>query len=357
MSGSTNNGVSGRLAKLVHLVRDQQWPALALSREENLAWVFGGRFHVNCATVTGIASLVVTSDGAYMVVDNIEQERLVNEEGVVGVNCRTYPWHDPHGRESSWPPLTVTDEQAESRLLWLRCRLDADQEDDAECGGRLLAEALEGACRECQPQESEYVMAARLAARCSERGIEPVVNLVGGEDRALKYRHLMLTDARMGRYGIVSIGGRYRGIVISATRMVHFGTVPAGLRGRYEAVTRVYGAFLDASTVGNTLGQTLAAGQQHYGREGYADEWRFHHQGGVAGYRSREMKAEPQSTFAIAEHQLLAWNPTIRGVKVEDTVLVHKSSRLQWLTRTPDTPTIEVSTANGVWAIADWMIL
>lgn len=30
----------------------------------------------------------------------------------------------------------------------------------------------------------------------------------------------------------------------------------------------------------NTLGQTLAAEQQYYGREGYADEWRFHIKGG-----------------------------------------------------------------------------
>ncbi len=357
MSGSKTSGAASRLVKLQQLVREQQWPALVLSREENLAWVFGGRFHVNGAAPTAIASLVVTSDAAYVVADNIEQERLVNEEGLNGVECRTYPWYDRAGRESWRPPLAVKDEQAESRLLWLRCQLDPDQERAAERGGYLLAEALEAACRACQPQESEYGVAARLAARCLDQGIEPVVNLVGGAERAVKYRHLMPTQAKLGRYGIVSVGGRYQGLVLSATRMVRFGAVPAALRHRYDAVARVYGAFLEASTAGSTLGQILEAGQQRYSQEGYAGEWRFHHQGGVAGYRSREVKAEPQSSFVISNHQMVAWNPTIRGVKVEDTVLVRGGSPVQFFTRTSHTPTVEVTTAQGTWAIADWILL
>ncbi|AEJ40150.1 hypothetical protein TPY_1969 [Sulfobacillus acidophilus TPY] len=50
-----------RLARLQALIRRQGWTGLWITQEPTLAWVFGGRFHVNWATGTGVAALALTA--------------------------------------------------------------------------------------------------------------------------------------------------------------------------------------------------------------------------------------------------------------------------------------------------------
>ena len=59
-----------------------------------------------------------------------------------------------------------------------------------------------------------------------------------------------------------------------------------------------------------------------YEVEGYPTEWQLHHQGGVGGYLPREIRAVPDCDDILLENMFVAWNPTIAGVKAEDTALV-----------------------------------
>ena len=55
---------------------------------------------------------------------------------------------------------------------------------------------------------------------------------------------------------------------------------------------------------------------------GFPDEWRDHHQGGSIGYQPRERVALPGDTTVIEAGMALAWNPSIAGVKAEDTIVI-----------------------------------
>ena len=48
----------------------------------------------------------------------------------------------------------------------------------------------------------------------------------------------------------------------------------------------------------------------------------MHHQGGPAAYEPRESLATPGNAQVVLEGQAYAWNPSITGVKSEDTILV-----------------------------------
>jgi len=68
-------------------------------------------------------------------------------------------------------------------------------------------------------------------------------------------------------------------------------------------------------------GEIFSVIQMAYADNGHANEWQLHHQGGSTGYAGREVFATPESTVRVREGQAFAWNPSITGVKSEDTVL------------------------------------
>ncbi len=66
-----------------------------------------------------------------------------------------------------------------------------------------------------------------------------------------------------------------------------------------------------------------------------------HHQGGPAGYEPREYLAVPGSDELISTGQAYAWNPSIRGTKSEDTILVGEIEN-EIITQIPDWPMIPI---------------
>ena len=78
---------------------------------------------------------------------------------------------------------------------------------------------------------------------------------------------------------------------------------------------------------------------------GFPGDEQMHHQGGPTGYSEREWVAIPEGTETVVNNQVFAWNPSIRGGKVEDTVLL-KDGKIELLTPTPDLPALP-SSANG----------
>jgi antitoxin VapB len=99
----------------------------------------------------------------------------------------------------------------------------------------------------------------------------------------------------------------------------------------------VHADLLAASRPGTTLGTMLDIAQRSYQRQGFPDEWQHHHQGGLAGYEPREVRATPGANYVLEAGQLVAWNPTIRGAKAEETALVTAAGP-RILTRTDGWP-------------------
>jgi antitoxin VapB len=93
------------------------------------------------------------------------------------------------------------------------------------------------------------------------------------------------------------------------------------LRGKQEAVAQVDAAFIAASRPGARIADIFRKGVEAYAKVGYPDEWKLHHQGGLAGYEPREHVATPASSQVVKAGQAFAWNPSITGTKSEDTIL------------------------------------
>jgi antitoxin VapB len=91
----------------------------------------------------------------------------------------------------------------------------------------------------------------------------------------------------------------------------------------------------------------MSAAIEQYGAEGFAEEWRLHHQGGLTGYGGREVFATRGEGHRLEPGQALAWNPSITRVKSEDTVVVGEQGVPEILTSTRAWPQVEVELPGG----------
>ncbi|HSF61433.1 MAG TPA: M24 family metallopeptidase [Gaiellaceae bacterium] len=317
------------------LALDAAAGVLVTSRPADVRWLLCGRGRpVDDSAPRSPYTVALDGERARVLYPDIEDSRVREEEGLdeLGYELVPYPWHQGHGLEES-PSLPDG----------LRIELGDDELARYRVAGAAVANAVRETLFELGPQWTELRAAAELAARAHERGFTTPVVLVGGEDRQRIHRHPLPTEAPLGRHALLAITAEREGLHVSMTRLVSFGRPPHGLEALVHAAAEIDAAYLSGSRPGVTLGDIFAAGSQAYAAQGFPEEWRRHHQGGLTGYRGREVFAVPNESTAVPAKAAVAWNPSLTGgAKSEDTVLV-TAEGIDVITRTPDLGEIETT--------------
>ncbi len=216
-----------------------------------------------------------------------------------------------------------------------------------ELGG-ICARAMDAAIKAVRPGQTEFEIAARLSAEAEGQGVQATVNLIATDERISYYRHPLPTAKKLEKYAMLILCGRKYGLVCSLTRLVHFGQLPDELRRKMEACARVDATFIRSTRPGTTLGDIFSQATATYAATGFPDEWQKHHQGGTSGYEPREYLAVPRSTDRVILGQAYAWNPSITGIKSEDTMIVHPSGA-EFITVTGEWPFLSVNLDDRTW--------
>jgi Xaa-Pro aminopeptidase len=319
--------VTPRRARLLGLLDSAGLRAVVLRRPGNVAWYSGGgRSHIVSTLDSGVAAVVVTADGDSVVTAANEAGRLRAEElggldaawTVVGP---TDPLPLPTGPEVGVDgPLPGCVDVTE-RVAALRVPLLPDEVERYRAVGRAAAEAMTEAARSLAPADTEHDAAAAVAHALRRRGLDPVVLLVAGESRVYAHRHPLPTGAPLGRLAMLVTCARGHGLIANLTR--YAGTFTAAEEETYRRLLAVEAAFLDATVPGAVVGDVVRAGRAAYAANGFDPaEPDRHHQGGPTGYEPRDYLATPSSPARVVAGQAFAWNPSVPGLKVEDTVLV-----------------------------------
>lgn len=345
--------IQEKLQRLRASLARQGLNAALLSREDNIAWLTGGaNAYVNTATDGASASLLVTPDHQYVLTNNIEAPRLKAEERLeeLGFALKVAPWYEPGsalGELSQGLRLGADTPQAGAQdlgdvLAGLRQDLLPAEQERFRALGRACGEAMNAAICRVRPGMTEFEIAGLLAQETLGRGALPVVNLIATDERIFRFRHPLPTAKVLERYAMLVLCGRQSGLVASCTRLVHFGPLPDDLRRKMAACARVDATFIAKTRPGASLGDVFQAAMTAYADTGYAGEWQLHHQGGPAAYQPREFVAWPTTRDRLVRAgEAYAWNPSITGVKSEDTILVGPETN-EVLTGMRDWPMIEV---------------
>jgi antitoxin VapB len=346
----SRNMNQNKLAALRNVMLRCQVDSLVLNQACNFAWLTdGGSSYINVATDEGLASLVVTKDKQYVVADNIETPRLQAEEPLAGWEFVFGPWAEGRlpliakiagsavGADTQFPGAR----NIAPEINPLRFHLDAQEAERFQLVGAATGRALQAATRAVEPGMSENQIAGLISHQAYAHNVVPTVVLVASDERITNFRHPLPTPKKIDSYAMLIVCGRRWGLIASATRLIHFGKLSDDLRRRADACAVVDSAFIHATRTGATLGDVFQAGMRAYAEQGFPDEWRLHHQGGLAGYQPREVLGTPTGTEVIGVTQAFAWNPSITGVKSEDTVLL-SDNKCEIITQVDEWPYIEI---------------
>jgi Xaa-Pro dipeptidase len=351
-----NAELEAKHQKLVEWIRSKKVAGVLIRRNENVAWLTGGAVELRVLTPaeTGVASLLVTAEGRryYFTTEN-EAPRLRDEEfGALDFEPVIFPWYGDEtataaaklagGPLASDTPLAGAEP---ANLFPLRASLCESEISRYKWLGAQTAVATVESLKKVEPGMTEYDLEAMTAANLLKRGILPSVYLFAADERIFKYKHAVARGATVKNYAMLNLCSRKWGLAISITRFVHFGKLPDELAARFKSAAQVNAALLDATKPGSTSAELFKVAQQTYAAEGFPGEERLHHQGGPTGYGEREWVATPSGMETVVDNQAFAWNPSIRGGKAEDTVILH-NGKIEWLTATPELPVIEAA-ANG----------
>ena len=308
--------------------------ALLLKRQANFSWLTcGGLNLVGITTELGATSLLITGQEKFLISNNIEAPRMVEEEALEqqGFIVKTYPWYED--REAATVKELVGDGQLGSdvpfpgavavseEIARLRYSFTTEEVNRYRWLGETASKALEQTLMETRKGEKESEVVGRLCSNLWKDRIDPVTLMVAADHRVSRFRHPIPTEKSIEKYLMVSVNARKWGLIVSFTRFVHFGKVPDELKEKYLANVIIDCTFMAATLPGLPAREVLQRGIDAYREKGFSEEWKLHHQGGSIGYTGRDYRTTFNTKEIIQENQAFTWNPSITGTKSEDTIL------------------------------------
>jgi Xaa-Pro aminopeptidase len=323
--------------------------AVVASSPATVRWLLCGRGRPVSASGPEADYTVVLAGGRNAVLfPDIETSRVQAEERFeeLGYEPVPFPWHEGRDRavaEVVGGARALAAEALEAALAPARRTLAEPERERYRDAGAAAAGAMVETLGRLSSEDAEEDVAAELALQCRRRSFFPPVVLVAGAERQAVHRHPLPTGAPLGRHALLAVTAEREGLHVSLTRLVSFGPPPAELERLVGLTAEVDAAVLDATRPGRTLGEVFEVLDETYTRLGFPGEWRRHHQGGLTGYKGREVFAVPGDPTPIPESAAVAWNPSITGgAKSEDTALV-SADGIEVVTRPPGLSEIVVN--------------
>jgi hypothetical protein len=352
--------VASKLEVMRRILRETGSAGIRLRETGWFAWATaGGSNTVLLIAETGIAEVLVTADDAWVLTDEIEAQRLKDEELSGSAERPPFklyvnPWAESSRRESfvqeatsggkifSDRPIANESPLPPSLVLSRRVLLTSEI-DRYRHAGKLASEAMTEVLAQAQPDWTEYQLAGAGAEALWARGLHPALTLAAGDRRLPLYRHPLPSGEQLGRQAMLVFCARGEGLIVSLTRFVRFGCLSEPERKLHHCVGEIEAVALNHSQIGTPLNSVYTALAKAYEQQGYPNAIREHHQGGTAGYGAREVVATPETDDRLAANMVLAWNPSIPGAKIEDTFVLNPDNSLENLSFDAQFPHTEIA--------------
>lgn len=351
--------------RLVKMLAAENLGGVLINSQPNFTWLTSGANNgIDRNRENGAASLLVRNDGKrFVLASRIEMPRILAEEiSAEDFETVEFGWEEEKASSDFLANLAndlLTGNTALGTDLLCganvrvvegaiaRCRYQLTQ---TEIGryrqlGKDAGTIIGNLAKTLKPEQSEFEIARLAANALAKKNIRPVVTLVAADERLAKFRHPVPTEKRWKKTVMIVVCAKREGLIASLSRIVCAGNAPEELKRKTVSAARVNAWLLAATRRGATGAELYKIAAAAYAAEGFAGEISKHHQGGACGYRARDWVAHPSSPETVQANQAFAWNPSISGTKVEETVLAF-DNKIEVLTASPDWAQISVE-VNG----------
>jgi antitoxin VapB len=343
--------------RLAGLLNALHYKGVLLNGQHNFAWITGGASNgVDNSRDPGVASILVTDQGKRFIFANkIEMPRMLAEQ-ISADDFEPIDFSWQHEKSDSQFVIRLASDlvagQVVSDLLFdpgvpsiegmiakQRHSLTVREIERFRSLGRDAGTALDETISAISPGQTELEIASVMRTTLERYGIRSIVTLVAADDRIAKYRHPVPT-ANPWRNTILLVTCASRcGLVASLSRIGTIGAASSELIERTDAAAFVSATLWQSTREGVEGRELYDIAAKAYTDAGYEDEVDKHHQGGAAGYRTREWVAHPGCLERVQPNQAFAWNPSITGTKVEETVIAANGT-CEVITASPGFPRI-----------------
>ncbi len=346
--------------RLSQMLSAENLGGVLLNSQHNFAWLTGKSNAINLSTENGACFLFVRKDGRKFVLsNNIEMRRFLTEE-ISGEDFEPveFSWQDEKSSGDfifeQAKNLVESGEKIASDLILHReirpvknlvslCRYDLTEAEIARFRhlGKDAGIALGNVLKTINPGESEIEIARKTRNELAKFNIDSIVTLVGADERIENYRHPIPTHNIWKKVLMIVVCAKREGLVASLSRIICVGAIPDKLKRKTEAAGYIFAKLLSETKHGKTGAELYKIAADAYTEKNFPDEINLHHQGGAAGYKTRDWVIHPKSSEIVQKNQAFAWNPSITGTKAEETALV-LNEEIEIITATPDFPLVSV---------------
>ena len=325
-----------KLARTRVYLEEKALDGIYLKRRCNFAWITcGGDNRIVDHSEDGWSGVLVTKDRAVLITDNTEMPRIIDEE-VKGLHLETYEysWYKSELKDSIVKVCGSDNVACDIELPGLK-RLQQDFDriqyqlthpelDRFRELGSVTTQAFTKIGGEIELGMTELDVASMVSFELMKENIQPQLILIACDNRISDYRHPIPTMQKIERYVMyVTVAVKW-GLNLSITRFVHFGEPSDELKRKHDAIINIDARLILNTRPGMKIVDIFEQHRENFTRFGFPDEWRKLHQGGSASYRIRDVKAtlDTLDTEIVMLNQAYAWNPSITGIKSEDTILI-----------------------------------
>lgn len=356
-----NSELEIKTGRLIEMLNSENLGGVLLNSQANFAWATGGKSNgINLSTDGGVCFLFVRRDGKrFVLANNIEMPRILQEEvSSEDFEPIEFAWQEEKsnpnlifektkslldGGGTIASDLVLHNEIKPVENLISRCRYELTGAEITRFRdlGKDAGVALGNAIKIINPGETENEIARKTRNELAKFNCDSVVILVGADERIEKYRHPTPTENIWKKVLLIVVCARRAGLIASLSRIVCAGEIPEELKRKTEAAAFVFAKILSETKPEKSGAQLYKAAADAYAEKGFSDEINKHHQGGAAGYKTRDWIIHPQSAETVFPNQAFAFNPSITGTKSEETAIL-TGDEIEIITATPDFPQVSV---------------
>ncbi len=354
--------IDAKLARVRDFLHRKKLCGVLIGRDECFAWVSAGGENRDGAL------LFLRDDGRNFVIVGEDVARRLSAEDLKGLRCepRIVPWYlgenetpsvlaavaQVSGGREFGSDIPISGGRAvEPDLRRLRIPLTAPEIAKYRWLGKSCGSAIGEVARRVKPYMTERGIEAMVSEALARRAIRAADIRVAVDRRASQFPDAPSSDsAQLERFARIEVRARRWGMDASLTRCVNFGALTDELKREQEAAARVCAGFWARSLPDAVAGTVLQGTVDDYAAAGFREEWQTNDQGGAIGYGGWDWLARPGSQERVLSGQPLAWHPEIRGVRMEDTILLTEDN-LEVLTEIEGWPVVEAKSLGRIYRL------